>query len=476
MGKHFFYETLEATAILVLVLIACKLFGGIVGAAIAAYGSWKAIKDKPGVAYICFILLLFLVTSNPNVVPKSEVMGHCLRFGPILITLGLLVTTKRFYFYSLPLDRIVPFIIVATVGSIWGYAPLISFMKILNFLIFLIGLWVSCINIEKRPDELKMVRKGLFAIAMIIILGSLILFFFPSWGYINTVNQLLRENPNLTSEEITQIIATYSSITLFSGITGQSQCLAIVLPTTIAWVTLDMLLIEKHLDKVHLILILVGMPLIYLTRSRCALLTTGIGIVMVFFYALSKAQNTPKAKHTMNYCMVILLILGVIGSVVVEARDNSFSRWIRKTNDVTDDKRSFQEAILSSRMALMERSWDEFKQSPLIGTGFQVSEWMKNLDGIRFSATIEKGFLPTMILGETGFLGALAFLSFLFSFYIVCLKKRFIATISLFTIMLASNVGEASFFSPGGTGGFLWNLTVGGGFLLDTIALYGCKH
>jgi hypothetical protein len=40
---------------------------------------------------------------------------------------------------------------------------------------------------------------------------------------------------------------------------------------------------------------------------------------------------------------------------------------------------------------------------------------------------------------------------------------------SLFTVMLACNMAEASFFSPGGAGGILWIVCVAGGFVLDTL-------
>ena len=39
-------------------------------------------------------------------------------------------------------------------------------------------------------------------------------------------------------------------------------------------------------------------------------------------------------------------------------------------------------------------------------------------------------------------------------------------------MFLVTNMGEATFFSPGGGGGFLWMLCVVGGFALDTILLY----
>jgi hypothetical protein len=38
----------------------------------------------------------------------------------------------------------------------------------------------------------------------------------------------------------------------------------------------------------------------------------------------------------------------------------------------------------------------------------------------------------------------------------------------MFTLLLISNMGEATFFSPGGIGSILWILTVIGGFVIDS--------
>ena len=93
-------------------------------------------------------------------------------------------------------------------------------------------------------------------------------------------------------------------------------------------------------------------------------------------------------------------------------------------------------------------------------------------NGLVLSASIEKGVLPTMVLGETGILGCITFALFLITFYATCNIKRLYITTTMFTLLLVSNMGEATFFSPGGSGGVLWILTVLGGFLIDTVLLY----
>ena len=112
----------------------------------------------------------------------------------------------------------------------------------------------------------------------------------------------------------------------------------------------------------------------------------------------------------------------------------------------------------------------------MFGSGFQVSwehqELYRKSNGLVLSASIEKGVLPTMVLGETGILGCITFAFFLLTFYATCSVKRLYITTTMFTLLLVSNMGEATFFSPGGIGGVLWILTVLGGFVIDTVLLY----
>ena len=126
-------------------------------------------------------------------------------------------------------------------------------------------------------------------------------------------------------------------------------------------------------------------------------------------------------------------------------------------------------------MGLIGLSMRDFKRNPMIGMGFQVAEYTRHQTrgrGFVISASIEKGVLPVMVLGETGVLGAALFFLFLASFYYACSQRKYYITITLFSVFLVTNMGEATFFSPGGGGGFLWMMCVVGGFSLDTILLY----
>ena len=124
----------------------------------------------------------------------------------------------------------------------------------------------------------------------------------------------------------------------------------------------------------------------------------------------------------------------------------------------------------------MEMSLNEFRRNPLLGSGFQVAEYtrdrMGRSPGLILSSPIEKGILPMMVLGETGIIGEIVFLIFLGGFWAVCSRRHYYVTLTTFSVFLMTNMGEATFFSPGGGGGIMWMVCVVGGFTIDTTILY----
>ena len=166
-----------------------------------------------------------------------------------------------------------------------------------------------------------------------------------------------------------------------------------------------------------------------------------------------------------------LVILGIIAQV----RTQAISKWIRKTEDVHGDRRSLSEAFTGSRMEKIAYNLNDFKLNPLLGKGFQVVRGLDRAYRAKevtwYSASVEKGVTPYVILGETGLLGSGVFLIFLFAFYSTCLRRRYLALMTLFTCMLVANLADSTFFSPGQLGGFLWIVSCVGGFGLDLISI-----
>lgn len=363
---------------------------------------------------------------------------------------------------------------VAALCSMGGYYPTISYLKVVNCAILFIGLQLGFRNIDKRPSDVMTMRKFMIAVTSFVVWGSVaLLVFYPSAAYLTSLQSVIAADGAAAAEAA---LRESVGLRLFAGVTNQSQCLAVVLPCSLAWLACDMFFIEKRLSPFHVWTILAGLPMIYMTRSRSAFLTSAVGVILVYFYCLKKVNIRRHIRAKLRSAMFSALFLVAVAAGVMEVRNQSISRWLRKTEDLSADARGFGEAFTSSRQGLIDESMKDFRRNPLFGSGFQVTEEMqytfRHHDGLILSASIEKGVLPIMVLGETGILGAVTFVVFLISFYATCVKKKYYCCATLHTIFLATNMAESTYFSPGGGGGYLWVLTVGGGFIIDTVVLY----
>ena len=115
---------------------------------------------------------------------------------------------------------------------------------------------------------------------------------------------------------------------------------------------------------------------------------------------------------------------------------------------------------MQSREALINQSWELFRSHPITGIGFQVSyseEFRQK--ATLLSAPVEKGFLPTAVLEETGILGTSFFVIFLVSFLGYLIGQRNIPATTVFLAVLFTNLGEVQLFALGGPGQLGWILT-----------------
>lgn len=470
LENNLFPKVVKSALLIALSILLCRLTRGYFAGILAFLGIVWAFKNKQEMAANCYMLFPFLVIMNPFILSKEGICGLALRLGPIVMAIALFLSSSRKSSrHTIPIGAISFYLVVALVSSISGYAPRISFLKIVNFVVLLMGIYFGLKNVDSSPDVAVNMRCFFLAMTVILVGGSLVTLFFPAIGYLTSISFYLHANPDLSMEELNAIVISGGGVRLFAGITNQSQCLALVMPCTLAWLACDMLFVERRVSLFHLMLLLAGLPLIYMTRARIAFLVTAVAILLIYLWCFRKIRMPEKVKSSLNILMVLGAVSLAVYGIYAEKKDSAISKWLRKTEDVASDSRSFSDAIISSRMGLVEECMRDFRRNPLFGKGFQVTENMKNLKGFRLSAAIEKGVLPVMILGETGVVGLIVFIVFLLSFYVGCMKRRLIVTMSLFTVFLACNMAEAVFFSPGGVGGILWVVCAGGGFVLDTL-------
>lgn len=473
--KKLIQDVAKGMVLLLLAMLACKYTAGGGALIIAGITCMMALTGRVGWGLIGYILFPFMVVMNPFVLPKSGLTALVLRLAPMVITVIFVFSgATRAGRQQIPIGMIYLYLFVAAICSIGGYYPPVSYLKVINCLILFLGLSLGFRNIDKRPADVMTIRQFFLVITSFVIWGSIVvLIFFPGAAYMTTLASTI-EKVGMKAAEAQ--LATMTGLKLFAGVMNQSQCLATVLPCSLAWLACDMFFVEKRISKVHALTILAGMPLVYLTRSRSAMLTSVMAASFIYFYCIKKVNIRQTIKRKMHSAMMLLGVMVVIAAAVMEARNHAITRWLRKNEDVAGDTRSLGEAFTSSRMGKVNENLEDFKSSPVLGTGFQVAYEMKyqfaHHDGLILSAALEKSVLPLMVLGETGVVGGIVFLIYIISFYAGCIKKRYYCCATLHTVFLVTNMAEATYFSPGGAGGYMWVLCVGGGFVVDMVALY----
>ena len=474
LNKQYF----KMLVVLMGMLVLCRLTNNLILPLMVCAGVWCSLTRKIGWAFIYLVFFLFFIIVNPRLIPKASMWsGFSLRFGPFLIGMALtLVSFSRPGCHRLPLGGLFPFLLIAFVSSMQGWAPQVSYLKMLNFIVFLLGIWFGTQNLQQRPNDLAMLRAFFLALVAVVVLGSICLIPFPSIAYLTTLRYTIAQYGTEYADAFFQDIKASGSHTLFSGLLNHSQALAPILACCFTWTALDMLFIERRFAKFHILLLVCALPLLYMTRSRVALCSLFTALVAVYFYASRKLALPSDMYRRMRHGMMGFLGLIVLAAAVAEIRSGAITEWVRKTNDTAGDTRTLGEAFTNSRQGLINESLRDFKRNIWLGSGFQVAEHVAQLarrsEGFILSAPIEKGLLPLMVLGETGIIGLLFFAGFLLCFFVSCARHHYYATFTLFLVYLATNMGEASFFSPGGQGGIDWALCAIGGFLLDTFSLF----
>ncbi len=470
---------LQAAKIMVMMVVSvvlARFSAGFFLVGIIFAGMWCAFTEKFGWAIACYLFLTFCVSINPILLPPKGIQWSIIyRFGPLMIALILIISAARRHGnHRIPLGGIIPFLGIACISSVNGFFPSISYAKLINYFGFISGLWLGTQNLHKRPEDMFIVRATMLAIIGLIVYLSLAFIPFPAVAYSTSLKGALAYGGVEYANEIAKEISGDSSYvsSLFCGILNHSQALSPVAGLSFGFLACDMLFVEKRFRLPHLITLALLVPIMFMTRSRLAFMILASALVIINFFTVRKISVKRKIKQAMTNGMLAFTGLILIFAVVMEVKDHSISRWLRKTDDLGGDTRDLSEALTSSREGVMERSLWEFRRSPVFGSGFQVMlehQYMFKKGELVFTAPIEKGVLPVMVLGETGIVGSIFFAFFVLSFLVTCMSRKLYITLTMFLLLLASNMGEATFFSPGGIGGVLYMISLVGGFALDSV-------
>lgn len=373
-----------------------------------------------------------------------------------MLSLFLKNASRRTPSFMYPFYLLYLYIGYMMVVSINGWQPIVSELKAFLFLIFIVAfIQGTTLAADGRVDFNK-VRMLMLAVCCFFVFGSLAVYPFPSIGRSMIVAQIANMKGYIDEVYLSQIDG------LYSGVTMHSQMLGPLLALLNAYLLSDYLLNVQSRGRLYLALMGVIPLLIYLTSSRTAMGGYIASIVVCLYYFLKARYVSGRKKTVVIFNVILLCLIATVIIIISPRGKEKIEAFVRKTQEVDamKQKTSAFEDVVSSRMGAVEEGMRNFRKSPFIGNGFQVMEYMTDMqiNHVRdlLSAPIEKGVLPIMVLEEGGGFGAVIFSIFLIILYIRMDNQQCYGFLSCFTILLTLNSGEAVFFSITALGGTLW--------------------
>ena len=284
-------QVLKALFYCVLSIALTRFSRGVWIGVLTVIGTVWAMSGKSGKALSIYFLIVSMVGLNPILLPaEGSIFGYLVRFGPLIIGLALMLKGVSLPGQSrVPLGLLALYLFMAAVSSINGWAPGVSYLKIANFLVFLLGFWFGLHTLSYDTEGVEYLRVAFLAFSIFLIIGSALLLPFPGISTLSGLELALREG-NVEAANAA-LVSMDGGIALFCGVTRQSQFFSPLCAAAITWVLADMLFIEQRFSKAHLAMIIIGTILLYLSRSRTGLLTLMVGVVVVAIYLPRKRPN-----------------------------------------------------------------------------------------------------------------------------------------------------------------------------------------
>lgn len=412
-------------------------------------------KNRIPVLLFALVATATLTVTNPFLAPKGFVFTVAARLVYIIAAgvMILQVVGRKAPKQLTPLLGLMPYLVYQAMTSSVGYQPIISYLKMVLFLLVFFAFYGVASAARGREDFRfeRAVRTVLLIFACYFIFGSLALIPFPGIGKMGAAAAL---EQGLTVE----------SVGLFMGVTLQPQTLGPAISVVSTVLLADLLFSLRRWNYLYLALLLATPVLVYYTSSRTAMGTWLAGMCFtVFVFMCSHGVGSRWKGRALGAITLVGMLTGIALFATPGVQDKVLGFVLKTSEEKASEEEFSFERFTYSRQGLMDSSMAGFEESPAIGNGFQVSSLMADMD-IRswkqlLSAPMEKGVWITAVLEEGGIFGFLLFCGFLLiAFPLLLSRQAYLGACALF-VFIVSNLGEFTFFSTSGGGGFLWSVT-----------------
>lgn len=419
-------------------------------------GMGFAILIPLAIGYMCmgknqslmtiFFISMVSVCLNNFFMPKSLIMAISQKVLLLMIAgvVMLQVFGRKNPIEITPLLSLMPYLLFMAATAQVGWAPIISYLKLILFAFGFFAFYGVATKLANGRMDTGQLRVMMLSIAIFIVFGSILTLPFPSIGYMGM--------SEVEERQINEVVS------LFKGVTCHSQALGPIVGMLGTMIFADWVFSVQKKDWLYAALFICCPILIYMTSSRTAMGSFLAGLCFVAYFA-TKSKFVKRSIRSnvimIAIALVMVIAVGLLSSSVMRGK---FVNFITKSR--SGDQTLSTEDITSTRQG----KWDEciynWKNSPIIGNGFQVTEEQKykKIDGVKdvLSAPIEKSTWIYAILEEGGIVGMILFCSFvLISLTLMIGRKAYISAALLFQFLVI-NLGEFGFFAMSAEGGMFW--------------------
>jgi hypothetical protein len=312
--------------------------------------------------------------------------------------------------------------------------PLISGLKLTTFTL---GTVITATGFYRTRHLADYWLSWLFTLGVFILLASLPLYGLPAGYSVNGVGfQGILTHPQTFGPMVAPITALVAGLYFFRQRTS--------------WI----------------ILLCVGLGVVgmYLSLSRTSLLAFLLagGVTAALGFSFKPDTWAVDLGRTLGRPTVMLGVLTALALVALQwtTIQSDLVSFLAKDSGTV----SPVQALEASRGDLMSTSMANFWENPLTGIGFGAPSdpvgFAQGIErgpyGIPLGASVEKGFMPTAVLEETGLIGAFLTIALLIFLFMPAVQHPDPTLFWVMATCLLLNLGELVFFSVGGMGFFLW--------------------
>lgn len=400
------------------------------------------------VLYVLFLTVLGTIL-NSYFIPKTVIFNLSNKLVLLMAAaaLGVRLFAVRPSRLLSPLLALVPYLIFMTLTAPVGWQPTISYLKLVLFSLSLMAMYGAADKVMRRPGGEAWLRSMFLATSIFFIFGSLVLTRLGGIGYMS--GEELVKNPDLVS--------------LFRGMSNHSQALGPIVAVFGVFLFADWMFAIQRPDRLYLALMLCCPILIWITGSRTALASFLAGLMMSVYFTLQQRQVKRRWRQMVGQVAALLTIFGLITVLLVPSVRHKVEHYIVKYDERENKAEVTSETILKSRQHVIDSELTNWRQSPIVGNGFQVSAVMKGseVSGFRdiLSAPVEKGTWTYAVLEEGGVIGMILFCGFILVTLTLLIRRKAYVGASVFFTVIMTNMGEFTIFSMSAMGGIFWFMT-----------------